>query len=182
LPGLRPNSRSPTSPATSTAWSSMNGAQHRIGAHEIRRNGRKTDQNRPTTDNLSAQTVILHASLPHRSQSHRQNYSCCGCPASRQSRRAKTDKPDGEALVRTLLAYRRGELRVCAMVTVPSAEDKDRRRGCRERRSLVVERIRHVIPKRNESDSSRFGINHLSLWHRGRRKAPWRRSALSQRD
>lgn len=64
--------------------------------------------------------------------------------ASRRSRRAKTDKLDGEALVRTLLAYKRGEPRVCAMVTVPSAEDEDRRRVCRERRSLVVERIRHV--------------------------------------
>lgn len=64
--------------------------------------------------------------------------------ASRRSRRAKTDKLDGEALVRTLLAYKRGEPRVCAMVTVPSVEDEDRRRVCRERRSLVVERIRHV--------------------------------------
>ncbi|MBB4860990.1 transposase [Novosphingobium chloroacetimidivorans] len=64
--------------------------------------------------------------------------------ASRRSRRAKTDKLDGEALVRTLPAYKRGEPRICAMVTVPSAEDEDRRRVCRERRSLVVERIWHV--------------------------------------
>jgi transposase len=85
--------------------------------------------------------------------------------ASRRSRRAKTDKPDGQALVRTLLAYRRGELRVCAMVTVPSAEDEDRRRVCRERRSLVVERIRHVIPKRDESVSSRFGQARAALEH-----------------
>jgi transposase len=63
--------------------------------------------------------------------------------ASRRSRRAKTDKLDGEALVRTLLAYKRGEPRVCAMVTVPSVEDEDRRRISRERR-LVVERIRHI--------------------------------------
>lgn len=41
--------------------------------------------------------------------------------ASRRSRRAKTDKLDGEALVRTLLAYKRGEPRVCAMVKVASA-------------------------------------------------------------
>jgi len=64
--------------------------------------------------------------------------------ASRRSRRAKTDKLDGEALVRTLLAYKRGEPRVCAMVAVPSVEDEDRRRVSRERRSLVVERIRHI--------------------------------------
>lgn len=64
--------------------------------------------------------------------------------ASRRSRRAKTDKLDGEALVRTLLAFKRGEPRVCAMVTVPSVDDEDRRRVCRERRSLVMERVRHV--------------------------------------
>src|SRR3954453_9006844 len=32
---------------------------------------------------------------------------------SRRRRRAKTDRIDGEALVRTLLAYKRGEPRVC---------------------------------------------------------------------
>src|SRR5665647_3744545 len=35
---------------------------------------------------------------------------------SRRARRAKTDKIDGEALVRALLAYKRGEPRVCSMV------------------------------------------------------------------
>ncbi len=39
--------------------------------------------------------------------------------ASRRSRREKADKLDDEALFRTLLAYKLGELRVCAMVTVP---------------------------------------------------------------
>ena len=62
---------------------------------------------------------------------------------SRRYRRAKTDKIDGEALVRTLLAYKRGEARVCAMVTVPSPEDEDRRRICRERKVLVAERVEH---------------------------------------
>ena len=63
---------------------------------------------------------------------------------SRRHRRAKTDKIDGEALVRTLLAYKRGEPRVCAMVTAPSPEDEDRRRICRERKVLVAERVEHV--------------------------------------
>ena len=35
---------------------------------------------------------------------------------SRRRRRAKTDRIDGEALLRALLAYKRGEPRVCAMV------------------------------------------------------------------
>ncbi len=39
---------------------------------------------------------------------------------SRRRRRAKTDKIDGETLVRTLLAYKRGEPRVCSMVKPPS--------------------------------------------------------------
>jgi transposase len=39
---------------------------------------------------------------------------------SRRRRRAKTDRIDGEALVRTLSAYKRGEPRVCAMVKAPT--------------------------------------------------------------
>jgi transposase len=34
---------------------------------------------------------------------------------SRRGRRAKTDRIDGESLVRTLMAYKRGEPRVCSM-------------------------------------------------------------------
>jgi transposase len=39
---------------------------------------------------------------------------------SRRRRRAKTDKLDGEALLRALLAYKRGEPRVCAMLRAPT--------------------------------------------------------------
>src|SRR4030081_2734006 len=63
---------------------------------------------------------------------------------SRRRRRAKTDKLDGEALLRALLAYKCGEPRVCAMVVAPSPEEEDRRRLCRERRTLIAERIVHV--------------------------------------
>jgi len=59
-------------------------------------------------------------------------------------RRAKTDGIDGEALVRALLAYKRGEPRVCAMVKAPTPEEEDRRRLCRERKVLIVERVQHV--------------------------------------
>jgi transposase len=62
----------------------------------------------------------------------------------RKRRRAKTDRIDGETLLRALLAYKRGEPRVCAMVVAPSPEEEDRRRLCRERRTLIEERIRHV--------------------------------------
>jgi transposase len=63
---------------------------------------------------------------------------------SRRRRRAKTDKIDGETLVRSLLAYKRGEPRVCSMVTAPTPEEEDQRRLCRERKVLTAERVRHV--------------------------------------
>src|SRR5919106_791317 len=56
---------------------------------------------------------------------------------SRRRRRAKTDKIDGEALVRALLAYKRCEPRVCAMLRVPTPEEEDRRRLSRERKALT---------------------------------------------
>lgn len=62
----------------------------------------------------------------------------------RRRRRAKTDKIDGEALLRALLAFKRGEPRVCAMVVVPSLEEEDRRRLCRERQTLLAERGAHT--------------------------------------
>lgn len=62
---------------------------------------------------------------------------------SRRKRRVKTDRVDGETLVRTLMAYKRGEPRVCAMVRVPTPEDEDRRRIGRERKVLMSERIQH---------------------------------------
>src|SRR5215467_11907628 len=63
---------------------------------------------------------------------------------SRRRRRAKTDKIDGETLVRALLAYKRGEPRVCAMVKPPTPGEEDRRHLCRERKALTAERVRHV--------------------------------------
>lgn len=63
---------------------------------------------------------------------------------SRRRRRVKTDKIDGETLVRTLLAYKRGEPRVCSMLKVPTPEEEDRRRICRERKVLVEERTLHI--------------------------------------
>ena len=63
---------------------------------------------------------------------------------SRRRRRVKTDRIDGEALLRTLMAYKRGEPRVCAMVRAPSPEEEDRRRICREHKALINERVAHV--------------------------------------
>jgi transposase len=63
---------------------------------------------------------------------------------SRRRRRAKTDRIDGEALLRALLAYKRGEPRVCAIVKAPTPQEEDRRRLCRERKVLTTERVQHV--------------------------------------
>jgi transposase len=63
---------------------------------------------------------------------------------SRRARRAKTDRIDGETLLRTLTAWIRGEPRVCSMVVPPSLEEEDLRQLSRERKPLVKERIEHV--------------------------------------
>jgi transposase len=59
----------------------------------------------------------------------------------RRHRSAKTDAIDGETLLRTLMAWARGERRVCMMVRAPSLEEEDRRRLTRERGTLLKERI-----------------------------------------
>src|SRR3954467_3060753 len=86
---------------------------------------------------------------------------------SRRRRRAKTDRIDGEALVRALLAYKRGEPRVCAMVKAPTPEEEDRRRICRERKTLTAERVEHV----NRIKGLLFaqGISDYEPMHRHRR-------------
>src|SRR6266404_9381944 len=62
----------------------------------------------------------------------------------RRRRRAKTDAIDGETLLRTLMAWQRGEPRVCAMTVPPSPSEEDCRRISRERAALLRERIRHT--------------------------------------
>src|SRR5690242_2216593 len=62
----------------------------------------------------------------------------------RRHRRAKTDAIDGETLLRTLMAWQRGEPRVCAMTVPPSPSEEDRRRISRERATLLQERVQHT--------------------------------------
>lgn len=58
-------------------------------------------------------------------------------PVDRRARRAKTDVIDVEMLLRTLLAFLRGEPRVCSLVPIPSEADEEARRAHREREDLM---------------------------------------------
>lgn len=62
---------------------------------------------------------------------------------NRRARRAKTDRIDVEQLLRTLMAYHRGEPQVVRVVGVPSPDQEDARRRMRERERLVKERTAH---------------------------------------
>jgi transposase len=62
-------------------------------------------------------------------------------PVDRRARRAKSDGIDAELLLRTLLAWLRGEPRVCSMVPIPAEADEDARRRMREREELLAERV-----------------------------------------
>src|SRR2546429_9917868 len=61
-----------------------------------------------------------------------------------RSGRAKTDRIDGEFLLRTLMAHLRGDPRVVRIVQVPSVEQEDARRASRERDRLVTEQTAHT--------------------------------------
>jgi len=86
---------------------------------------------------------------------------------NRRHRRAKTDKIDGVKLLRTLMAWMRGERQVCTMVQPPSPEDEDRRRLARERARLLKERIQHT--NRIKGLLSGQGIPDYDPLHRDRR-------------
>ena len=67
-------------------------------------------------------------------------------PVDRRARRAKTDMIDAEMLLRALMAWLRGEPRVCSMVPIPSEADEEARRAHREREDLTRER-RSIVNK-----------------------------------
>ena len=78
---------------------------------------------------LQAQGIEVHVMHP------------ASIPVPRRQRRAKTDRIDLDMLLRTLLAWLRGEPRVCTMAPIPSVAEEDERRPGRERERLVGERL-----------------------------------------
>ena len=78
---------------------------------------------------LTAQGVEVHVVQPS------------SVPVDRRLRRAKSDGIDAELLLRTLLAWLRGEPRVCSMAPIPDEADEDARRSVRERTELLSDRV-----------------------------------------
>jgi transposase len=74
------------------------------------------------------------------------NFVCdpASIAVDQRSRRTKTDRIDGELLLRTLMAYLRGEPRVVRIVRVPSVAQEDARRSSRERDRLIKEQTAHT--------------------------------------
>jgi transposase len=61
-----------------------------------------------------------------------------------RGRRAKSDRIDGEQLLRTLMQHCRGEPRVVRIVHVPDCEQEDARRESREHDRLIKEQTAHT--------------------------------------
>src|SRR4051812_12361947 len=75
---------------------------------------------------------------------------------SREHKRAKTDRLDTGMLMRVFLGWLRGERGHCGMVAIPTIEEEDAKRPCRERENLVGERTR--IINRVKAALARLGI------------------------
>ena len=89
-------------------------------------------------------------------------------PVERRVRRAKSDGIDAELLLRTLLAWLRGEPRVCSMVPIPTEADEDARRCVRERQELLGERV--AIVNGITSILATLGIRGYDALRRDRRQ------------
>jgi transposase len=89
-------------------------------------------------------------------------------PVDRRARRAKSDGIDAELLLRTLLAWLRGEPRVCSMVPIPDEADEDARRWVREREDLVGERVSLV--NRIDAILATVGVREYNPLRRDRRE------------
>ncbi|HET6520718.1 MAG TPA: IS110 family transposase, partial [Geminicoccaceae bacterium] len=89
-------------------------------------------------------------------------------PVDRRARRAKTDALDVEMLLRTTLAWLRGEPRACSMVPIPSEAEEDGRRPLRERQDLIRERL--AITNKIDGVLATLGISGYRALRRDRRE------------
>ena len=87
---------------------------------------------------------------------------------NRRGRRVKTDRIDVKVLLRTLIAWCRGERHVWSLVRIPSIDEEDLRRSHRERGRLVRERTAHstgskgCCSARHSQDQRQIQIQDLS--------------------
>lgn len=92
-----------------------------------------------------------------------------------RGRRAKSDRIDGEQLLRTLMSYCRGEPRVVRIVRVPTPEQEDARRVTRERDRLVKEQTAH-------SNRIKSLLRLLGIAVGNPRRRDWLKWLAAQRD
>jgi transposase len=90
-------------------------------------------------------------------------------------RRSKTDGIDGEQLLRTLMAYCRGEPRVVRIARAPAAEEEDARRDSRERQRLITEQTAHT-------NRIKALLRLLGMAVGNPRRADWLKWLAAQRD
>jgi hypothetical protein len=88
--------------------------------------------------------LLVGASAEQRSLIENYIVEAASIAMPRRHRPAKTDRIDGETLIRALMAWKRGEPRACSMVKLLSPEEDDNRRIGRERKTLIAERVFHV--------------------------------------
>lgn len=92
-----------------------------------------------------------------------------------RARRVKTDRIDGERMLRTLMAYLRGEPRVVRIVQVPAPEQEDARRASRERDRLIKEQTAHT-------NRIKALLRLLGMAVGNPRRRDWLRWLVEQRD
>lgn len=90
-------------------------------------------------------------------------------------RRSKTDGIDGEQLLRTLMAYCRGEPRVVRIARPPAVEEEDARRDSRERERLITEQTAHT-------NRIKALLRLLGMAAGNPRRADWLKWLSAQRD
>lgn len=66
----------------------------------------------------------------------------CSIEVNRRAKRAKTDRIDGNSLIRMLIRYYAGEKKIWSVVRVPSVEEEDLRQLHRELEGLIRERTK----------------------------------------
>ena len=97
-------------------------------------------------------------------------------PVDRRLRRARSDGIDAEMLLRSLLAWLRGEPRVCSMVPIPDEADEDARRCVRERTELLSDRV--GLTNRIGAVLATLGVNDYNPLLQSRRRSLAQRSPL----